>query len=114
MEVIIQYIFETGQVLTVRETHELMHFEEEESFSTMFDRKSGTRPNSCSHTAPAQPCCFDCMTYRHVIHFGLIAAVGRFVYAKTNSCFTPSAFITEGMDIIYTTILWLRCFAEEA
>jgi hypothetical protein len=54
------------------------------------------------------------MTYRHVIHFGLIVAVGRLVYAKTNSCFTPPAFIAEGTDIIYTTILWLRCFAEEA
>ena len=55
MEVIIQYIFETGQVLTVRETHEIMHFEEEESFSTMFDRnlKSGTRAQFLQPHSPS-------------------------------------------------------------
>jgi hypothetical protein len=53
MEVIIQYIFETGQVLTVRKTHEIMHFEEEESFSTMFDRKSGTRAQFLQPHSPS-------------------------------------------------------------
>ena len=76
MEVIVQCKIETGQVLTARKTHENMHFEEEESFSTMFGS------NFYCHTAPAQPCGFDSMTYRHVTRVRLKVPEGRFRLRK--------------------------------